>query len=239
MTTGKWRPKPPFRKVNCVRDKPSTKAIPRLEDRTPVRALRGVNRLFCSTYHQLTIQSPCRLPRSGPAILVCNHMSGLDPLLLQAMSTRVVVWMMAKEYYEIKALAWFFRMIEAIPVSRNGRDAAATRSALRALEKGNVLGIFPEGRIETTRDLLPFQTGVAMMAIKTGVPIYPAYIDGTTRGKEMLVAFRTASHNSIRFGREIVIPRHDTSRETLETATQLIRSTVDGLKRAMEATPGR
>lgn len=163
-------------------------------------------------------------------------MSGLDPLLLQAMSTRVIVWMMAKEYYEIKSLGWFFRMIEAIPVSRNGRDSSATRVALRALENGNVLGVFPEGRIETSRELLPFQTGVAMLAIKTGVPIYPAYIDGSTRGKEMLPAFRSASHNSLRFGPEIVIPRQDTSRETLEAATELIRSTVEGLKREMEAT---
>lgn len=163
-------------------------------------------------------------------------MSGMDPLLLQAMSTRVIVWMMAKEYYEIKALGWFFKMIEAIPVSRNGRDSSATRAALRALENGNVLGVFPEGRIETSRELLPFQTGVAMLAIKTEVPIFPAYIDGTTRGKEMIAAFRSPSHNSIRFGPELAIPRHDTSRETLEAATEVIKNGVGELKTKMEKT---
>ena len=92
--------------------------------------------------------------------------------------------MMASEYYKIKAMKWMYELIEAIPVDRSGRDMAATRAALRALGKGHVLGIFPEGKIAPNRELLPFQSGVAMLAIKTKVPVYPAFLDGTQRGQE-------------------------------------------------------
>ena len=151
-----------------------------------VAALRVANAILARVYHRTIVRSPQRLPRHGPGILICNHISGLDPMLIQSVCPRLIVWMMAKEYYEIRALRWLFKTIEAIPVDRGGRDLAATRSGAAALETAGSSGVFPEGRIETSRDLLPFQTGVAMMAIKAGVPVYPAYLDGTQRGKEMV-----------------------------------------------------
>jgi 1-acyl-sn-glycerol-3-phosphate acyltransferase len=192
--------------------------------------LRGVNRLFCTVFHQLTVLSPAQLPRQGPAILVCNHTSGLDPLLLQSTANRVIVWMMAKEYYEMAALRWFFETIEAIPVARNGRDSSATRAALRALDNGNILGIFPEGRIASDRQFLPFQTGVALMAIKTGVPVYPAYIDGSQRGLEMIDGFKQSCRANLRFGPVVPMPAKDTSRPALEAGTEAIRQSMAHLR---------
>jgi 1-acyl-sn-glycerol-3-phosphate acyltransferase len=197
--------------------------------------LRGVNRLFCTVFHQLTVMAPPQLPRSGPAILVCNHTSGLDPLLLQGTINRVIVWMMAKEYYEMAALRWFFETIEAIPVSRNGRDSAATRAALRALEHGNILGIFPEGRISPDRNFLPFQTGVAMMAIKTKMPVYPAYLDGSQRGLEMIDGFKQSCRANLRFGPVINLPDGDTSRPALEMGTETIQNVMADLRRQTPA----
>jgi len=194
----------------------------------------GMNRFYCTTYHRIDVGAPCRLPRTGPAILVCNHMSGLDPLLLQSKCPRIIVWMTAREYYDLPAINWFFRMIEAIPVQRNGRDSSATRAALRALDRGCVLGIFPEGKLEDTRDLLPFQSGVSLLAIKTGVPVYPAYLDGTQRGQDMFTAFKQAGRAKLRFGNELDLPRDDTSLPTLERATETIRASIEQLKRATE-----
>jgi 1-acyl-sn-glycerol-3-phosphate acyltransferase len=143
--------------------------------------------------------------------------------------------MMAAEYYQIKSLSWLFKMVQAIPVDRSGRDLAATRAALRALAQGHILGIFPEGRIETDHDLLPFQTGVALMAIKTGVPVFPAYLDGTQRGKEMVEAVAGPNHAILRFGPAVDFDRHSTSKESLETATLQIRHAVGLLKSKTEA----
>lgn len=192
--------------------------------------LAAVNRLLSRGYHKLELRSPPCVPRSGAAILICNHTSGLDPLLIQSTLNRVVVWMMAKEFYDIPWLNPIFRTIEAIPVERSGRDMAATRAAMRALHTGRLLGIFPEGRIENTRQLLPFQTGVALMAIKTGVPVFPAYLDGTQRRQTMLQAFLHRHEATLAYGPEVQFDRSGTDRGTLERATAAMQQAVEALR---------
>jgi 1-acyl-sn-glycerol-3-phosphate acyltransferase len=211
-----------------------SKSTRRLEDQLSVRIAQCSNRIFARVYHHMEVFTPSQLPRTGPAIVVCNHVSGLDPLLVQSACGRMIVWMMASEYYKIKSLRWFFEAIEAIPVDRSGRDMAATRAALRTLADGRVLGIFPEGRIETERRLLPFQTGVAMMAIKTGVDVHPAYLDGTQRGKEMVPAIFGPNNVRLSFGTPIPFKKGHASKEVLEDATDRIQNAVGGLKTRFE-----
>ena len=206
----------------------------RLEDRFSIRLAQASNRMFTRIYHHMTVLSPPRLPRNGPAILVCNHVSGLDPLLVQSACGRMIVWMMASEYFDIKGLTWFFKAVRAIPVNRSGRDLVATRAALRTLSDGNVLGVFPEGRIETDQNLLPFQTGVALMAIKTGVPVFPAYLDGTQRGKEMLQAIFQPNDVCITYGKPMTFNNLDTSKETLEAQTARIQGEVFALRAGLK-----
>lgn len=195
-----------------------------------LRALQAVNVCFTRIYHRIQVRTPCQLPRTGPAILVSNHISGLDPLLIQSQSRRLIVWMVAKEYYEIAGLRWIFRAIEAIPVQRGSRDIASTRQAMRALRQGRVLGIFPEGRIELARELLPFQTGVAMLAAHSGAAIYPAYVDGSPRGPgSMLSKFWRRQEAVVRFGPPLST---EFLRECggLENATAAIQSAVQRLQ---------
>lgn len=191
----------------------------------------GINRLLCRAYHRLEVVSPPTLPRSGPAILVCNHISGLDPLMIQSVIRRPIHWMMAREYYEIPSLRRLFEFIEAIPVDRNGRDSTALRLALRTLSAGNVLGIFPEGGIEPSKNLLPFQTGVAMIAIRTRAEVYPAHIEGSSRGKGVLKAILTPNEIRLGFGPAVGFGRENGSRETLEAATASIQEAVEQLKK--------
>lgn len=197
-----------------------------------VRILKAGNRFFTRWYHRLKVQNDCPLPADGPAILVCNHVSALDPLLIQsAIRKRLVIWMMAKEYYNVPVLGLIFRAVHTITVERSGRDLTATRAALRALENGRILGIFPEGRIETSSDLLPFQTGVALMAIKAGVDVYPAYLDGTQRGKEMVAAVISPNKARLTFGPKVEFDRSSTGKQALEEATDKIRAAIEGLRK--------
>ena len=205
-----------------------------MEDRLGVKIAQCTNRIFCRVYHDLRVFTPSQLPKSGPAILVCNHISGLDPMIIQSACSRMIVWMMASEYYKIKSLRWFYEAIEAIPVDRKGRDVAATRAALRTLADGRVLGIFPEGRIETEKRLMPFQTGVAMMAIKTGVSVHPAYLDGTQRGKEMVPAITQSNNIRLSFGGAISLPKAHVTKEILDEGTARIKNAVLGLKKRFE-----
>jgi 1-acyl-sn-glycerol-3-phosphate acyltransferase len=214
-----------------VKDQQNGKAgKSRPENRPIIRLLQGVDVCFARIYHRLSVQAPQRLPRNGAAILVCNHISGLDPLLIQSVCPRLITWMVAKEYMEARGLRWIFKTIESIPVERSGRDLAATRSAMRALANGAVLGIFPEGKIETSTELLPFQTGVALMAIKTGTPVFPAYMEGTQRGLEMVAAVIRPCVASIAFGPAVDFDRSSTSRAALAAATQKIETSVRDLR---------
>jgi 1-acyl-sn-glycerol-3-phosphate acyltransferase len=182
------------------------------------------------TYHETTALSPCRLPSTGPAILVSNHTSSIDPLLLQAFSPRLIRWMMAKEYFDFKPLRWLFDTVGVILVERSGRDMAATRAAMRALDQGYVLGVFPEGKIGTTDELLPFQPGIGLLALKTRAPVFPAFIDGTQRNREMVEAFLRPSVGTIAFGEELNLKDLDDSRDGIEQATQRIQNAIEGLR---------
>ena len=210
---------------------PVTPPPKRPEDRIPIQAMRAIDTVFARVYHALTIAAPARLPRWGGGILVCNHVSSVDPLLLQSASPqRLIIWMMAKEYMHLPVLSWCFRTLGVIPVDRGGHDASSLRAALRALRDGRILGIFPEGRInEHGDDLLPFHTGAALMAIKAGVPVYPAYQDGTQRGQDMWAACLRRQRAAVAFGPPVQFDRSSTSRENLEAATTAIRDAVAAL----------
>lgn len=170
------------------------------------------------------------MPSTGPAILVSNHTSSIDPLLLQAFSPRLIRWMMAKEYFDFKPLRWLFDTVGVILVERSGRDMAATREAMRALEAGYVLGVFAEGKIETTRELIPFQSGIGLLALKTRAPVFPAYIDGTQRNREMVEAFLKPSSGSVAFGPGLDLADLEDSRAGIDEATRRIQSAVEALK---------
>jgi 1-acyl-sn-glycerol-3-phosphate acyltransferase len=217
-----------------VSNRPGHRRTPPTSDRITsnpgILAIAMANRALTHVWHHTILLRRPELPATGPAILVCNHTSGLDPFLLQSVLDRVVIWLMAKEYYDIRGMTWFFRAIHAIPVDRDGHDMASVRAGLRQLREGRILGIFPEGRIEDSRELLPFQTGVAMMAIRTGVPVYPAYLDGTQRNKSMIGAFLLPNRVTLAFGPPVEFDRTDTSREGLEAATARSQAAVEALR---------
>lgn len=126
------------------------------------------------------ISAPLPLPAGQGAIVIANHRSSIDPLVLQSATLRAISWLVAREYMEHKALAWVFRVVPCIPVNRGGIDTAATKFALRALQQGQVIGLFPEGRINDTQQLLlPGRPGVAMLALRARVPVVPCYIEGS------------------------------------------------------------
>jgi 1-acyl-sn-glycerol-3-phosphate acyltransferase len=202
----------------------------RPENRVAVRMLQAIDVCYARIYHQVIVRSPCKLPDSGPAMLVSNHISSLDPLLIQSVCPRLITWMMAKEYFGNPILDWVFKTVGIIPVERSGRDLASTRAAMRALHDGRVLGVFPEGRIAASDDMLSFHTGAAMMAIKTGVDIYPVYIDGTQRRQDMLEAMLRRNRCTISFGAAIKMTTDDTSRQSLERVTAEIRIAIEGLR---------
>jgi len=85
------------------------------EDRPVIKFLQKLVDIYVRGYHRVKIVSPCVIPDDGPAILVCNHVSSLDPVLLQWGCPRLISWMMAREYY-VPGTRWIFDIINTIPV---------------------------------------------------------------------------------------------------------------------------
>jgi 1-acyl-sn-glycerol-3-phosphate acyltransferase len=205
-------------------------AFSRRESDPLFRFLRAWAGGFARTWHQTSVLQPCRLPPRGPAILVCNHTSSPDPIVLQAFSPRLIRWMMAKEYFEYQPMRWVFSAMGVILVERSGHDMASIRQAMRILKAGYVLGVFPEGRIETSMDLIPFQSGIGLLALKTRAPIYPAYLDGTQRNREMLEAFLRPSAGFVAFGEPLDLADLPDTKQAAREATRRIQTAVDDLK---------
>ncbi len=155
-------------------------------DKGWMNLLDGLNRLFCYRYHRLNVTG-LRLPKSGPAIVVANHVSGLDPLLLIASARRPLRFLIAREEYERFGLNWLFRATRCIPVDRARRPELALRAALRALQQGDVVALFPHGGIHLDSDPpRPPKAGAVRLAQLTGAPLLPHRITGV-RGEGKVI----------------------------------------------------
>ena len=120
------------------------------------------------------------LPASGPFIVAANHHNYLDGVVLGVALPRPIAFVVMPRVFNASPLhPAFHRRIGSIPVSLERPDPGAIRRVLRALESGRVIGIFPEGPFSREGRLVPGQPGVAMIALRSGMPVVPAAIDGT------------------------------------------------------------
>ena len=153
--------------------------------------LDGLNRILCRRFHRLR-PVHCPLPKHGPALVVANHVSGLDPLLMIAATRRPLRFLIAREQYERFGLRWLFRAVGCIPVDRGASPHRALAAARHALQKGEVVALFPHGRIhldhEPTARIKP---GILHLARMSGAPVYPMRIDGVRGvGQTLAAVFR-------------------------------------------------
>ena len=98
----------------------------REENRPVIRLLQAVDVCYARIYHHLIVRTPVQLPKRGPAILVCNHTSHLDPLLIQAACPRLITWMMTTDFYRLRFLGAVFRTIGFGSFRRSAANRAAT-----------------------------------------------------------------------------------------------------------------
>jgi len=120
------------------------------------------------------------LKQPGPLIVAPNHRSYIDPPLLNAISPEPLVFLAKKELFKGKLKNWLFRNMNAIPVDRSKADFNALNEALKRLEEGCKVCIFPEGHRAPERGFLKPKPGVGYLAIKSGVPVVPVYIHNST-----------------------------------------------------------
>jgi 1-acyl-sn-glycerol-3-phosphate acyltransferase len=170
------------------------------------------------------ITGQLRIPLGQGAVIVCNHIGPIDPSFISVATDRIVHWMVAKEYCNHPATAWFFRTMQSIPVNRRGVDTAATKLAIRYAAQGDLVGLFPEGRINETQELLlPGRPGAALIALRARVPVVPCYLSGAPNDGTAYGAFFLPAKAHLRIGEPIDISEYydrENDKDVLEELTR-------------------
>lgn len=123
----------------------------------------------------------------GPAIIISNHTSVFDyAVFLFVFFSRTLRYQMAEILFRKKLLKWFLKNMGGIFVDRNSHDFSFIDKSKKILDKGGVVGVFPEGRIPEKSEQKPleFKTGVTQLAIMSNVPIIPIYTNGSYFNKK-------------------------------------------------------
>ncbi|MEE1010786.1 MAG: lysophospholipid acyltransferase family protein [Acutalibacteraceae bacterium] len=155
------------------------------------RFLTPLMRPLFKLFYSPKIIGADKIPSDSPIVIAGNHKHIYDQCLTIMATKRVIHYMAKKEYFEGK-LAPFFRAVGCIPVDRSKRDFSSAKSALRVLQSGGAIGIFPEGtRNKTNEFLLRFKTGAVSMAKKSDAYIVPFGLTGDYkfRSKNLTVRY--------------------------------------------------
>lgn len=122
-------------------------------------------------------------PTDRNFIVLGNHISNWDPISIAISCKQWEISFLAKEsLFKFKPLGWLIRKLHAMPVARGGgSNMAVMRNSLSVLREGRVLGIFPEGHRYHTGQIEKMETGVAVIAFKSGLPLVPVFIGGKYR----------------------------------------------------------
>ena len=177
--------------------------------------IHGLNRFLNRVLWRTKVDRPLPIADGQGAIIIANHRSSFDPMFIAMTTGRLVHWMVAKEYCVDWRLGWFFRLLEQIPAGRGGIDSAAIKHAIRLASEGQLVGMLPEGRINTTGELLlPGRPGVVLVALKARVPIVPCYIEGAPYGGT-LGPFVRPAHVRVKVGDPIDLSEfHDREKDS-------------------------
>ena len=143
----------------------------------PEYLLRFVAFLLSRVLYRFKVQGDAHIPVVGAAIVVCNHVSYVDALLLMAASPRPMRFIMDRRIFAVPVLGWLFKLAKAIPIAPQAEDplayAAAFEAADQVLAEGDLLCIFPEGGLTRDGQLQPFKGGVMKVLARRPVPVVP------------------------------------------------------------------
>lgn len=161
----------------------------------------------CSTFFQIMggyeVFGEENVPRSGPAILASNHASMTDPPLVSVSVHRPLGVMAKSELFKVPILGPALLHIKTFPVKRGTADRVAIRECLTRMKNNQVILIFPEGTRGDGVHLQEPEAGLALIALKSGAPIVPIYVDGSHKMLPRGATFAKRSHLRVSIGKPI------------------------------------
>ena len=144
----------------------------------PEYIVRLVMLVVTRVVYRLKVRGDEHLPTDGAAILVCNHVSFIDAVILGVCSPRPMVFLMDHRIFKTPGIGWFFRAVKAIPIAPQKEDPQAYEQAFerarQVLRDGDLLCLFPEGAITKDGRMQPFKAGIMKILASDPVPVIPA-----------------------------------------------------------------
>ena len=201
--------------------------------------IRGAG-FYARMWHRWSTNNHNPLPATGPAVVFCNHTCSADPTFILAICRRPISFLVAREfYYAHPVITWVLDTLHCIPVQRGGNDPVALRKALRRLQAGGLVALFPEGNLSGVgrNRLSRPKAGAALLALHSDAPVIPAFIRGGPRTEQLLDSWLfpiwKAAH--IRFGAPIDLSQvryHDRDRRVVEKVLEQLMTRITALGRA-------
>ncbi len=156
-------------------------------------------------YFSLTASGQHQLP-AGPYIVAGNHSSLLDWVFVARFVERPIRFVLTREFYDQPGLSALYRWLGVIPIRDGGIELSAVRQLLATLARGEIVGVFPEGRITLDGELLPAQPGVIAIAARAGVPIVPVGVQGAFEAFPRDARFPRPHRVRVTYGTPLEIP---------------------------------
>jgi 1-acyl-sn-glycerol-3-phosphate acyltransferase len=143
------------------------------------KSLQIIARVGTTLLFDLKTYGRENVPATGGVLLVANHQSYLDPVLVAVHLRRPVSFLAKSELFENPYFGWFIRTLRAFPVRQGEGDIGAVKEVIRRLKEGHVLNIYPEGSRTETGEMAPLEKGVALVIRRARVPVVPVAIEGS------------------------------------------------------------
>lgn len=188
------------------------RSMRRCPDEWQLWVLFVISRFYTPFWFRNRVAAGCPIPSEGSALILPNHRSPIDPMAVFSSTQlrregdriRRIEFLTAVEYCDLGGpLGFITKHMHVIPVARSGRDMGPVKEALRRLREGKLVGVFPEGRINTGSGLLPGSPGVAWLALHSQAPVYPVFIHNAPQTGSMVAPFLMFSRIQVRIGEAI------------------------------------
>jgi 1-acyl-sn-glycerol-3-phosphate acyltransferase len=200
----------------------------------PEYLLRFVAFVVSRIVYRFRVRGDEHIPVSGPAVLISNHVSFMDAVLIMAASPRPIRFIMDHRIFATPVLGGVFRLAKAIPIAPRSEDPhtyeAAFATARQVLDEGDLLGIFPEGSITRDGELQPFKGGVLKILQANPVPVVPiglsnlwgSFFSRIEQGRAMVKPFRRGSFSRVTLRAGPPIAPQDATLETMRAWVDLL-----------------
>jgi 1-acyl-sn-glycerol-3-phosphate acyltransferase len=200
----------------------------------PEYLLRFIAFIVTRCVYRFQVRGDQNIPTEGAAILVANHVSFVDAIVLMAASPRPIRFIMDHRIFKVPVLGWLFKLAKAIPVASQKEDpaayAAAFEAADRVLSEGDLLCIFPEGGITRDGSLQEFKGGVMKILERRPVPVVPvalqnlwgSYFSRIENGTAMVRPFRRGFWSPVGLVAGEAVPPQQANPALLRTRVQAL-----------------